>query len=94
MQRFRKKPVVIEAVQFVEANRNEWLALLEANRNEWLALLEAHLVEHLGNGLYAYIETLEGQMTVREGDWIIRGIVGELYPCKDDIFRQTYEAVD
>ena len=83
MQRFRKKPVVIEAVQFVEANRNEWLALLEA-----------HLVEHLGNGLYAYIETLEGQMTVREGDWIIRGIVGELYPCKDDIFRQTYEAVD
>ena len=82
MQRFRKKPVVIEAVQFVEANRNEWLAMLDT-----------HLVGHRGNGLYAYIETLEGQLAVREGDWIIRGIVGELYPCRDDIFRQTYEAV-
>ena len=83
MQRFRKKPVVIEAVQFVEANRNEWLALLDT-----------HLVGHRGNGLHGYINTLEGQMTIREGDWIIRGVAGEFYPCKDEIFQQTYEAVD
>ena len=39
------------------------------------------------------IETLEGDMQAQAGDWIIKGVKGELYPCKDDIFRQTYEPV-
>ena len=40
------------------------------------------------------IHTLEGDMTVSEGDWIIKGVNGEFYPCKDDIFQKTYEKVD
>ena len=42
----------------------------------------------------AFIETLEGRMEAKPGDWIIRGVKGELYPCKPDIFEATYEAVD
>jgi hypothetical protein len=40
------------------------------------------------------VETLEGTMVGRPGDWLIRGIKGELYPCADDVFRQSYDAVD
>ena len=40
------------------------------------------------------ISTLEGDMTAEPGDWIITGVAGEVYPCKDDIFRKTYEPVD
>ena len=40
------------------------------------------------------IETLEGVMTVSPGDWVIKGVNGELYPCKDDIFKKTYDKVD
>lgn len=43
---------------------------------------------------YLEIETLEGTMTAREGDWIIRGVQGEFYPCRADIFRETYEVVE
>lgn len=41
-----------------------------------------------------YIETLEGTMEARPGDWIIRGVNGELYPCKPDVFEKTYEIID
>ncbi len=40
------------------------------------------------------VETLEGAMTVNPGDWVIKGVKGELYPCKDDIFQMTYEKVE
>ena len=82
MPRFRKRPVVVEAVQFTQANRNAWLALLNTH----------HLVR-AADGLHAVIPRLEGDMRIHEGDWIIRGIAGELYPCRDDTFRQTYEEV-
>ena len=49
--------------------------------------------ENTTTGLHYYIITLEGKMTVRPGDWIITGIAGEKYPCKDEIFRMTYEPV-
>ena len=42
----------------------------------------------------AVIQTLEGDMQAGRGDWLIKGVRGEFYPCKDDIFRQTYEPVD
>ncbi|EEG24790.1 hypothetical protein EIKCOROL_00563 [Eikenella corrodens ATCC 23834] len=52
------------------------------------------MIEQTAEGeLFAKINTLEGVMTASQGDWIIRGIHGELYPCKPDIFEQTYEAV-
>jgi hypothetical protein len=87
MARFRKKPVEIEARQ-----------------------IEAPMLEHLeelahwcGGGVCwgptaspvgVLIDTLEGQMRADVGDWIIRGVKGELYPCKPDIFEATYDPVD
>jgi hypothetical protein len=78
MKRYRKKPVVIEAVQLDEDN-------IEAVA-EWC---EAAAVGDQG----VYINTLEGQMRAGFGDWIIRGVKGEFYPCKPDIFAATYEEV-
>jgi hypothetical protein len=85
MPRYRKKPVVIDAHQW---NGDD--AALDA----WLDALG---VED-GSGLYGKndsvcIETHEGTMTASPGDWIIRGVQGEFYPCKPDIFEATYEAV-
>jgi hypothetical protein len=48
----------------------------------------------MGNDEFGVIPTIEGRMYVQPGDWIITGINGEHYPCKDDIFRKTYEAVE
>ena len=94
MPKFRKKPVVIDA----------WLYGYEGlPMPKWL-------VEAMEGGAVCYapldptykgtqetvlsIETLEGVMQARQGDWIIRGVAGEIYPCKPDIFDQTYEAVE
>lgn len=84
--KFRKKPVIIEAVQFQHptdmADAPEWL--IEAIRqNDFLVV----------DGV-AHITTLEGIMAAQPGDWIIRGVKGEIYPCKPDIFAATYEAVE
>jgi hypothetical protein len=79
--KFRKKPVVIEAVQFTPEN----VDLL----TEWLPF---QLVMTEDNGLH--IPTLEGEMTGSVGDWIIKGVQGEFYPCKPDIFEATYEPAD
>jgi hypothetical protein len=84
MMKFRKKPVVIEAVQVTDATFDA------PHPNP----------DHLVGVVYdpvnrcAFIDTLEGRMRADLGDWIITGVKGELYPVKDDIFRATYEAVD
>jgi hypothetical protein len=80
---FRKKPVVIEAFQFKQptgvGDAPEWLT--EAvMKNDFLVV----------DGV-AHITTLEGIMTAKPGDWIIRGVKGEIYSCKPDIFAATYE---
>lgn len=86
--KFKKKPVVIEAMQLNHENIYEkipaWMGDKydghgEVGDEAWLTL---------------EIETLEGLMTANQGDWIIRGVKGEFYPCKPDIFAMTYEAVD
>ena len=79
MARFRKRPVVIEAMQYTGNN---------------LAELRAFVPEELRDNRVGHplgIHTLEGVMTVSEGDWVIRGVKGEFYPCKPDIFAATYE---
>lgn len=81
MPKFRKKPVVIEAVQ-VTANTGERLP-------EGFQLY--NFVPP--NGAVGFVDTLEGRMDVRLGDWIITGVKGEKYPCKPDIFAATYEPV-
>lgn len=83
--KFRKKPVVIEAEQWVGSN-------LEAAQF-LLMQLEAPINPCLNHQGSILIETLEGTMEARKGDWVIKGVRGELYPCKPDIFEATYEPV-
>lgn len=88
MPNFRKKPVVIEARQFVgvTVEGQEQLA-------EWCGgLLRGTKLP--ADERVIRIPTLEGEMEASFGDWIIRGVKGEFYPCKPDIFHATYEPVD
>lgn len=90
--KFRKKPVEIEAWQFTEE-----LALRNLIEKEPLPFgLKVTTADYHPGDRKLYrahigIETLEGRMRADIGDWIIRGIAGELYPCKPDIFEATYE---
>jgi len=79
--RYRKKPVVIEAVQYTGTLMNVV---------ELAAFMKQEIIANEGK---LEIPTLEGVMTASQGDFIIKGIHGEFYPCKPDIFEQTYEAV-
>lgn len=109
MTAFRKKPVVIEARQMTGSAAEvmtvcEWVVskgypwlLGDATRPETLAAAGS---EPGGAGVYIdpgtgefVIRTLEGDMRVTWGDWVIRGVHGEFYPCKPDIFAETYEPV-
>lgn len=81
--RFRKKPVEIEAVQFpVSGTKTKELS-------DFLGW------EHDDDGYnWLDIETLDGTMRALPGDWIIKGVKGEFYPCKPDIFQATYEKLE
>jgi hypothetical protein len=87
---FRKKPVVIQAVHFTQD-----LALHCLNTRTGPFGLTVSGDWHPERGVvwraWVSIETLEGIMRAEVGDWIIRGVKGELYPCKPDIFEATYD---
>jgi hypothetical protein len=88
--RFRKKLVVIEAMQF-DGTRESGCLIRERWYQVTFGLTDGkHGIEW--NGLLE-IPTLEGVMAAKAGDWIIQGIKGELYPCKPDIFKATYEEI-
>jgi hypothetical protein len=97
MPKFRKKPVVIEAVEMTAermANNADWPEWLNEAWNRDRASEGAFYSFRDGEGGRSfYIETLEGKHHVSPGDWVIRGIKGELYPCKPDIFAMTYDPV-
>ncbi len=84
MKKYRKKPVVVEAIQFKDTKESF---------NE--------IRKWVGESFYydyqeyprVFIKTLEGDMGVTKSDWIIKGVKGEFYPCKSDIFEATYEEV-
>ncbi len=82
--KFRKKPVVIDAIKWTGHNLEEMHKFMDSSRIVWNPLL--------GEGGALFILTLEGEMQADTGDWIIRGVKGEFYPCKPDIFAATYEA--
>lgn len=86
MGRYRKKPVVIEAMQLPPSGEDASQELVDF-------LHHIDLWEQSDKHGSIIIHTLEGQMTADPGDWIIRGVNGEHYPCKPDIFEKTYEAV-
>lgn len=95
MPRFRKKPVVIEAKQWHgPGDHAEVTRFLDTPEGDeaWTRSL-ANAWGDMATEFYG-IRTLEGIMRVSPGDWIIKGIKGEYYPCKPDIFEQTYEAVE
>lgn len=94
MPRFRKKPVVIEAVQFKNINADEISAFVGsklAQNMESDTAYEAGVAPPISS---LTIPTLEGDMKAMPNDWIIKGIKGEFYPIKNDIFQASYEAVD
>ena len=89
--KYRKKPVVIEAEQFF-ASRNKPPFYYDGNPVQYhescgpdaaCSLCGAH-----------YVQTMEGPLKETDGDWIIKGIKGEFYPCKPDIFEATYDPED
>lgn len=84
---YRKRPVVIEAMQFIGENAAEVAA--------WCGgLVESADCSGDGPPYVVRIDTLEGSMLAGRGDYVIRGVQGEHYPCRPDIFEATYEAVD
>lgn len=84
MSKYRKKPIVVEAIQWDGSN------LYELSFRFPTAF--ASLIIH--NDKEIVIKTLEGNMIANIGDYIIRGVNGEFYPCKPDIFEKTYERVE
>lgn len=83
--KFRKKPVVIEARQLGQ-NYDEDVAIMR-----WC---DGTAIMDGDNGALFTVPTIEGPLTARGDDWIIRGVQGEFYPCKPEIFAATYEPVD
>lgn len=89
MKLYRKKPVVVQAWQFTKENfKNgvpQWIKQSTRNITLWS--------QYGGEIIEGEIHTLEGTHQVIENDWIIKGVKGKLYPCKPDIFKETYEEV-
>lgn len=82
--KFRKKPVEIEAVQWMGSNTVE------------ISKFVGESLDNISSPPYTgilIIETLEGDMKASKGDWIIRGVKGEFYPVRGDIFAETYEKI-
>ena len=97
MQRFRKKPVVIEAVQFDGSIQSAGHICKWVNRD--LQGDEDRICDFVtyNDDKTAHdfqVHTLEGHMQIDVGDWIIKGVKGEYYPCKPDIFELTYDLVE
>ena len=91
--KYRKKPVVIEAVQWNGLNLEE----IKEFVGDPLIYEISDAAWKVGKGaptVYMEIKTLEGNHVCTEGDYIIKGVQGEFYPCKPDIFKQTYEQVE
>lgn len=89
--RYRKKPVVIEAFQWTgdqnQTEDPEWIIEAIKRGDVWF-------INQRTPDCCMVIKTLEGNHLASSGDWIIKGVRGELYPCKPDIFEATYEAVE
>ena len=101
MAKFRKKPVVIEATQWFKNGDHPEDGLPHAEGTVVRYYRRPDVpgnrpCKHCGKPMYnhGWIDTLEAGHNVCPGDWIITGVKGERYPCKPDIFEETYEAVE
>ena len=95
-ERFTKKPVTITAIRWTGDNLKEVLDFTGKHPkwDEWFADFAAYEAHVKADGNVFKIITLEGVMDALPGDWIIRGVQGEHYPCKNDVFVISYEAVE
>jgi hypothetical protein len=93
MPKYRKKPVVVEAVRWTESNLEEIRNFVGSDLIE--ECVEFFDIKRTLNKMLVgiAIDTLEGTMRVDYGDYIIKGVKGKFYPCKHDIFEQTYEEI-
>ena len=88
VKKYQKKPIIVEAVQW---DGNEYIEDLV----NWCDRRNGRVLGWYGDGTKTLrIETLEGPLRVIPGDWIIKGIKGEFYPCKPDVFEATYQEVE
>lgn len=85
MAKFRKRPVVIDAEQWL-GTKESWDRIISMGLHLWRP-------GEMGSETFI-IQTREGDHIARKGDWIIKGIQGEFYPCKPDIFAKTYEPAE
>ena len=85
--KYRKRPVVIEAIKYERKHIGRALNFCNKFEGNPKLRYNPHDNEY-------YVDTLEGCMKVTEGDYIIKGVNGEFYPCKPDIFEKTYEKLD
>lgn len=92
MPKFRKKPVVIDAIQWNGSNLSEVIKFTGLHHSAQKWTWEEYEGVVVRDGLKIF--TLEGPLNASVGDWIIRGVHGEFYPCKPDIFEKTYEPVE
>lgn len=95
MAKFRKKPVIIEAFQL-----SYEMAIGKQRVPKWFSeevndgSIEVFVTAKIQGSQYCKIKTLEGIMTANAEDFIIQGVQGEIYPCKPDIFKATYELIE
>ena len=86
--KFKKKPIVIDAVQWTGDNVSEIL--------DFVGHRDIRMTNHTKNDIEVcdlYINTLEGPIHASEGDWIIKGTSGEFYPCRPDVFEEIYDPI-
>lgn len=88
IKQYKKRPVVISAMQFNGGWSGDGSAICE-----WIGASGTWTSRACGDGLL-HIRTLEGDMTASPGDYIIKGVKGEFYPCKPDIFEATYDVLE
>jgi hypothetical protein len=95
MPQYRKKPVVIEAIKWTGDNHREMFNFLGGEDTDYITAIGTNFYINwtkIEGGLI--IKTLEGEHIATIGDYIIKGVKGEYYPCKPDIFEITYEQVN
>jgi len=91
IQKFRKKPITIEAIKYNNLNREEIESFVGTPLPIAIESETAYLAGVAPPVASLMINTLEGKVKAMPGDWIIKGVNGEFYPCKPDIFEKTYE---
>jgi len=95
MTRYRKKPVIVDVFRLGYEPIPDWFMVgVSENQHILKTNKEEYFPYEFDETAFAEIKTLEGIMTANNGDYVIQGVSGEVYPCKPDIFEATYEKVD